>query len=442
MMKVSLDILYKFVHNSAVRIQIVCFILMVFLVITTVLYLMIRIRNQQNKKLLEANQAKTEFLSRMSHDMRTPMNGIMGLVALMRDRDTLEAMQEDIDQLECTAHYLLELINDTLDVNKIEAGKLDLRLKPVNSETLMRNILSNARIMASDKKVRLNIHIPQIPHGEWKYIMTDAGRVEQIFMNIISNAVKYSPENGEVDLIMKTISDSDQYLIEQYTIRDNGIGISKEFMPHLFENFSQEGRMNAERQNGTGLGLSIVKKLVDLMQGVIIVESEVNAGTVVTLTLKHPIVQGDTTQYEQKHRCLKQEKPTNSVLQGKRILMCEDNPLNKKIGVALLGAKGLEIVCADNGQEGIEKFSQSEVGFFDLILMDIRMPIMDGIEATRKIRELKRTDASEIPIIAMTANAFESDIDICKNAGMNDYIAKPIEPERMYRTIFRNLNDR
>ncbi len=379
-----------------------------------------------------ANQAKTTFLSRMSHDMRTPMNGVLGLAALMRDEVKDDKIKSDLEQLEVSGQYLLQLINDTLDMNKIEAGKLELNLQTTDSRAVFVNILANAEIMAKTKGIQLEVQLPDVPVEQWHPIMADAARLEQVIMNIVSNAIKFTPAGGTVQLIMESVSITQETVTDRYIIRDTGIGISEAFLPEIFQAFSQEGRMNTERENGTGLGMSIVKQLVDLMGGDISIQSKLGEGTTVTVLMSYAI----------SHEMAQVENTLEynlAALKGKRILLCEDHPLNAQIACRLLEKKGMLIEHAKDGQVGVEMFAKSVDGYYDAILMDVRMPVLDGMQATKEIRKLSRRDATQIPIIAMTANAYQEDVKECIDAGMDAHIAKPIEPEIMYDVLAKYL---
>ncbi len=376
----------------------------------------------------KANQAKTEFLSKMSHDMRTPLNGILGLIELMQDKNDIKDIKDDLSQIKLSGHYLLNLMNDTLDISKIEAGKLELHEEPADSETIMQNILANAQLMASGKGIQLKIIIPPIEKQAWKPVIVDSARLEQILINLISNAIKYTPEKGVVEVRMESLSVTDTEVVDKYIIKDTGIGMSATFLPHMFEPFSQEGRMYTKRQNGTGLGLAIVKQLVDLMGGEIKVTSEVNVGTEVTLIMRYKV-----SQVPLEH---KKEESTD-VLNGKHILLCEDHPLNAQIATRLLEKTGAKIDQASDGNIGVNMYEAAADGYYSAILMDIRMPVMDGIEAAKAIRKSGKRDSATIPIIAMTANAFDEDVDNCINAGMNAHLAKPVDPKVMYQTLIK-----
>lgn len=423
------DIFYEHPVTSVA----VIIILIIALVTMIFSFIYTKTVKRKNAQLITANHAKTDFLSRVSHEMRTPMNGILGLTALIKDKTDVEEIKSDVDQIALSGKYLLNLINDTLDMNKIEAGKLHLNVKPINSFELFSNIISNAIILANEKQVKLELKLPEIPEGKWICVMADGSRLEQILMNLISNAVKYTNPGGTVTLTMNTISITDTTVTDKYIIEDNGIGMDDKFLPHIFEPFAQEGRKNTERENGTGLGLSIVKQLIDLMGGTLTIESKINVGTKVTIEMPYPVYNGDNITPAD-------ESISLDVLSGKRVLLCEDHPLNATIAEKLLQKKNITVDLAENGKIGVEKFAASENGFYSAILMDVRMPIMNGIEATKAIRALSNSDAKTIPIIAMTANAFDDDVQNCLNAGMNSHLAKPVEPEILYKTLAKFIS--
>lgn len=377
----------------------------------------------------EANAAKTEFMARMSHDMRTAMNGIMGLTALTCDMPNLpKEAQENLRAIDNSSHYLLNLINDVLDMNRIESAKMELNPEVVALNSLVKSILAFSMPLAQNKEITLeftpiNIEMDKV------YILIDKIRMQQIFINILSNAVKFTPYGGKIHAEVECLQRNKQCSSCRIIIEDNGIGISEEFLPHLFEPFEQEKTEVTPTCIGTGLGLSIVKNLVELMGGTISAESKVGLGTKITFFLD----------IERTDEPLNAEIPaqiqSTTSLQNKCILLAEDHPLNAQIATKLLEKKGMRVVHAENGKRAVELFSQSTEGYYNVILMDIRMPIMDGLEATKAIRLLDRGDSKTIPIIAMTANAFEEDVKMSLAAGMNAHLAKPIDPKKLYDTI-------
>ena len=387
---------------------------------------------RKNRELAMANRAKTDFMSRMSHDMRTPMNGILGLAALSKDEGDPAVLKENLRQVELSGRYLLSLINDTLDMNKIEQGRLELRLSPIDSEEILGNMLSHARLLASEKGVKLDLRLSIPAPGQWPPVMADASRLEQVLINVISNAVKYTPPGGTVMLSMETLSADENFVRDRYVVRDTGIGMSEDFLPRLFEPFSQEGRADAGAEGGSGLGMAIVKQLVELMHGTISVKSRMGEGTEVTLEIQYPLWRGASAP-------VSQPVAGAPLLRGKRVLVCEDHPLNAKIVMKLLEKQGMLPCLACDGKAGVDLFEHSPLWHYDLILLDVRMPVMDGLEAARAIRRLRRPDAKSVPVIAMTANAFNADVRNCLAAGMNAHLAKPLDPAALFQTMARCL---
>lgn len=395
-------------------------------------------RKEEYKKLMglqsrlevekKSNLAKTDFLSRMSHDMRTPMNGILGLVELMKDENLPSQIHDSLIQIELSGKYLLNLINDTLDVNKIEKNQLELHPITIKADNVLKNILASADILAKERNIDFQIIEKDSEESTTTVLYIDEARTEQLFMNLISNAIKYTPEGGQVKVTVECLERTEKYIYNKYEIIDNGMGMSKDFLEHIYEPFSQEGRLQMNRENGTGLGMVIVHQLVKLMQADLQVESELNVGTKFTLCIRFERYQENAMEEADK------EKKKIS-LAGKHILLCEDHPLNQQIAVKLLEKKGMLVDTAENGEVGVHLFEQSKPAYYSAILMDIRMPVMDGLEATRQIRNLEKEDATSIPIIAMTANAFDEDIAHCLEAGMNAHLGKPIEVDKMYEVL-------
>lgn len=415
---------------------------LVFAVAFIMLVLFAKRSKTQNEKLGKALSAKGEFLSRMSHDMRTPMNGILGLSYLMEKETETEAVKKYIPELRESGKYLLQLINDVLDVNKIETGNLKLRLKVCDEKKLFDSIIS--MITPDIKEKNIEFHFNKV-NIEWQYMRLDEQRVKQIFMNLLTNAVKFTPKGGRIDFDMELVSQTKDMIVDKFIIRDNGVGMSKEFLSNMFEPFVQEERIDTDNSTGTGLGMAIVKQLVELMGGTISVKSEVDEGTEITMFLNFPLANVSKAEMDEKERLDKVEAynaGTDLFPENLKILMCEDHPLNAKIVIKLLEQKNAAVTWVDNGKAGVDRFVESESGYYDIILMDIRMPVMTGLEAAKAIRGLNRADAETIPIIAMTANVYDTDVKASVDAGIDRHLAKPIEPQLLYDTICEYVKER
>ena len=381
---------------------------------------------QRERKAVEAKNA---FFSDISHDMRTPLNAIIGFSSLAQIPGT-DAEEKDVylKKIKASGRMMLDLVNDTLTISKAESGKLRENPEPVNTESLFESVLVPVSEIASAKHITFRIDRSGYRP---RTILADSLNFQKIFLNLLNNAVKFTPEGGHVSFAVKDIPSGQGDPDLLFTVEDDGIGMSPEFMTRMYEPFVQEQRQGFEG-TGTGLGLPIVKRIVSLMGGSIRAQSSEGKGTVFTVQLHFP----ETAEPE----AVREETAADdSVLAGKKILLCEDNETNRQIADALLRNRGMKVVNAVNGQVGTEQFEKSERNEFSLILMDLRMPVMDGFGAARAIRKMKRPDAKSIPIIAMTADVFEEDIRKCREAGMNDHIAKPVEPEILYRTLIRNL---
>lgn len=377
--------------------------------------------------IIKSAEAKNDFLSTISHDMRTPLNAIMGYATLAQSAKSQDEVMNYVGKIRLSGDLLMDLINDTLTISKMSSHKMELKLEPIDTLDLSETIISPIYNVASQKHVHFIVNHEQVRH---RTIMADKLNLEKIFLNLLSNAVKFTPPGGTVTYTIKDdpVGGKDPSII--IIIIDNGIGMSQDYQLHMFEPFSQEKRKGYESL-GTGLGLSIVKQLVDLMGGTIIVNSVVDEGT--TFTIRLHFLEVDKT--------MTPEKPLYdydfSQLHGKHILLCEDNFVNREVATALLNQKGMSVECVENGQQGVEYFQAKAPGTYDAILMDVRMPVMNGYEATHAIRNLPRKDAKTIPIIAMTADAFAEDIAKCLEAGMNGHVAKPIDPEMMFKTLIQ-----
>ena len=382
-----------------------------------------------------ANKAKSNFLANMSHDLRTPLNGIIGYTELALQEPDPDIKMDYLQKIASSGKLLLDLLNDTLDLSRIESGKLKLNPEIVNGAKYWEDVVVAMLPSAAIRKITLQTDVSKYPQ---KMIKVDKVQVKKILVNLLSNAIKYTPEGGTVRVSIEELNPPVQGCTRRITVADNGIGMSKEFLKHIFEPYAQEQRSELLKNNGTGLGLSIVKKIIDLMKGTIFVESIIHEGTKIVVDLpietweKGPDdqIQKDNSQEEQKIR---------RALSGCKILLCEDNPVNAEITILLLKNKNIAVTWAKNGQEGVEMFQKAPTGFYDLILMDIRMPVMDGLQATTIIRALPRGDAKKIPIITMTADAFDEALQKAKQAGMNAYITKPVAPEELFAAIFEQL---
>ena len=384
------------------------------------------------KKAEAANEAKTEFLQRMSHDIRTPINGICGLVN-MADHyaDDMEKQTEYRTKVKEASNLLLELVNDVLDMSKLESGEIVLEEIPFNLSSISREVFVVIEQMAAEQNIRIKWEKKEITH--WDFIGSP-GYVKRVMMNILSNAVKYNRENGHIYIsCMEIPSEQPGMTTMEFVCRDTGIGMTEEFQKCVFEPFAQEHTGSRTKFAGTGLGMAIAKNLVEKMGGTITFESEEGAGTTFVIRVPFRI---DTDS----DRKVKTGEKTEASIRGLHILLAEDNELNMEIAEFMLQNEGTEVTKAWNGQEVVDLFRKSEPGEFDVILMDIMMPVMNGYEATKMIRSMDREDAKVIPIIAMTANAFTEDRLKAKEAGMNEHIAKPVDVELLVKVIHKLAN--
>lgn len=381
------------------------------------------------KKAEAANEAKTEFLQRMSHDIRTPINGIRGLVN-MADHyaDDMEKQTEYRTKVKEASNLLLELVNDVLDMSKLESGEIVLEEIPFNLSSISREVFVVIEQMAAEQNIRVAWEKKEITHRDF---IGSPGYVKRVMMNILSNAVKYNKENGQIYVSCVEIpSEQPEMTTMEFVCRDTGIGMAEEFQKHIFEPFAQEYTGSRAKFAGTGLGMAISKKLVEEMGGTITFESKKGVGT--TFVIRVPFkIDLDADKREES------KDVSEKSIKGMHVLLAEDNELNMEIAEFLLQNEGAEVTKAWNGQEIVELFRKSESGEFDVILMDIMMPIINGYEAAKRIRSLDREDAKKIPIIAMTANAFTEDRIRAKEAGMDEHVAKPIDVELLIKVIHK-----
>jgi len=381
------------------------------------------------KKAEAANEAKTEFLQRMSHDIRTPINGIRGLVN-MADHyaDDMEKQTEYRTKVKEASNLLLELVNDVLDMSKLESGEIVLEEIPFNLSSISREVFVVIEQMAAEQNIRVAWEKKEITHRDF---IGSPGYVKRVMMNILSNAVKYNKENGQIYVSCVEIpSEQPEMTTMEFVCRDTGIGMAEEFQKHIFEPFAQEYTGSRAKFAGTGLGMAISKKLVEEMGGTITFESKKGVGA--TFVIRVPFkIDLDADKREES------KDVSEKSIKGMHVLLAEDNELNMEIAEFLLQNEGAEVTKAWNGQEIVELFRKSESGEFDVILMDIMMPIINGYEAAKRIRSLDREDAKKIPIIAMTANAFTEDRIRAKEAGMDEHVAKPIDVELLIKVIHK-----
>ncbi|MDO4493947.1 MAG: ATP-binding protein [Clostridia bacterium] len=401
----------------------------------------IRERAQHDRELhtaLEAadaaNRAKTEFLFSMSHDIRTPMNAILGYSSLMKKELTDPKLLDYQEKIEQSGNLLLSIINNVLDMSRIDSGKATLHEEYIRVSAIPGGIAQILGAEAGKKDIRLSYEF-DIVHD---HILADITKLSEIYVNITSNAIKYTPAGGSVSARIEELPcEEEGCAYFRTTITDTGIGMSKEFLPHLFDSFSREQNTTMSKVAGTGLGLAIVKKLVDLMDGTIAVESEPGKGSSFAVTLKHRLAsEEDIAAAEAKQGVRAEELRT----EGRRILLAEDNDLNAEIAVTVLESVGFAVDRAEDGRVCTDMMASAEAGHYDLVLMDIQMPNMDGYAATRAIRSMEDKGKADIPIVAMTANAFEEDRNNAFAAGMNGHIAKPIDMNALMTVLSGLLN--
>ena len=379
------------------------------------------------KKAEEASLAKTHFLNNMSHDIRTPMNVILGYAQLMEDElkeKELPKTKEHLEKLQQSGKLLLSIINNVLDMARIESGKMEIDESYGWIEDIRYSVFAVFDAEAKKKKIAIQ-YTMKVEH---EHVLTDVTKVKEIFVNILSNAMKYTPSGGSITVSLEELPcDEPGYMIVRTRISDTGIGMSQDYLTRIFEAFTREQNTTKSKIAGTGLGMSIVKKYVDLLGGTIQVESELGKGSTFTVTLKHKIA--DESYYGKGQ--IENPETGTEILKGRNILIAEDNDLIAEIAAAILERAGLKTERMENGVQCVNLITKMPAGTYDMILMDIQMPEMDGYEAARVIRQLPDRDKACIPIIAMTANAFEEDRKDAMAAGMNGHMAKPIQVDQL-----------
>ena len=386
-----------------------------------------RREQEYQRKVEEAKiSAKNDFLANMSHDIRTPMNAIIGYTNIANSHlHDPQKVRESLDKIGSSSHFLLSLINDILDISKIESGKMQLNCGPCNLGDIFRRIEDITALQARSKSLVISYQHDSIRHYK---VNADEVRLEQIMINIISNAIKYTPKGQKVDLIAEEESLPDGTKNKyRFIIRDTGIGISEEYLPYIFESFTREQNTLTNNVQGTGLGLAITAKIVELMDGTISVKSKLGEGSEFTVEIELESLESIESEND--------EAADEIDLAGARVLLVEDNEINAEIAVLIMEQYGLIVDHAQNGEIALRMMQNAEADFYQAVLMDIQMPVMDGYEATRAIRSLEDEYYKAVPIIAMSANAYDEDVQSCLNVGMNAHIAKPYSPEDLLRLL-------
>ena len=373
-------------------------------------------------------KARNDFLANMSHDIRTPMNAIVGYTNIAKDHiGEPEVISNVLEKIGSSSHYLLSLINDILDISKIESGKMQINRAPCDLREIFRRIEDITALQAKNKSLIITYRHDSVVHCR---VNADELRIEQALVNIISNAIKYTPEGKTVDLIAEEEPAGEDRYLYRFIVRDTGIGISEDYLPHIFESFTREEKTTVNRIQGTGLGLAITAKVVELMGGTISVKSTLGKGSEFAVELELESVE------ESKND---EETGDGIDLSGRRVLLVEDNDINAEIACLVLSSFGIDAERAGNGWEGLEQVQNHGAGYYDAILMDIQMPVMNGYEATVAIRALEGEYYRTLPILAMSANAYDQDVKDCLAAGMNGHIAKPFTPEGLRKILYEQI---
>ncbi len=381
------------------------------------------------EKVRRANSAKSEFLSHMSHDLRTPINGILGMLAIMENcQDDVERQRSCREKIRVSTQHLLSLVNDVLQVSKLDSGRPAAVEEPFDLHDILEDCITIMSIQAEEAGIRLVLEGIELQHSR---LIGNPLHLKQILMNVIDNAIKYNRPDGSVFVQVTQTAYRSGIASYQFVIEDTGIGIGDDFKKHIFEPFTQEHHGARTHYSGVGLGMSIAKKLADQMEGTIEVDSQIGKGSVFQITLSVQVDEAWSA------RPVDEERNIRSDIAGMCVLLAEDNEINCEIVKFMLEEAGAKVVTANDGKAAAEAFAASELGGFDCVLMDLMMPVMSGYEATRVIRSLDRPDAGTVPIIALSANAFEEDVAMAKDAGMNEHLAKPVDINKMFKVIRR-----
>ena len=380
----------------------------------------------------EASEAKTRFLFNMSHDIRTPMNAIIGFSDLLgKNLDNEEKVREYLKKIKSSGNFLMTIINQVLEMARIESGTAILKTEAANLSELFYSVNT---VLESDIQMK-GIHCSIDTNVQHKYAFCDKTKLQEIYLNIMSNAIKYTPDDHSIHVTINETNFDDKKARYVFVCEDTGIGMASEYLPHIFDEFSREHTATENKVSGTGLGLSIVKSFVELMNGRIHVESEPGKGTKFTVEIPLELAsEGDICKKELPEQTFMTDKNI-----GKRILLAEDNELNAEIAMELLKEEGFLIDWVKDGQECFDKLEEADEGYYDLILMDIQMPILNGYDTTAKIRQMENPKKATTPIVAMTANSFDEDIEMTQKAGMNGFIAKPLDAEKMFTILKQSI---
>ena len=372
----------------------------------------------------KANEAKSFFLSNMSHDIRTPLNAILGYIMLaQKEGQTQEETAQYLRKIDVAGHQLLSIVNDVLEMSRIESGKLVLEPECINIEKSVREAAELMSGQMAAKSIRYKVHCDV----ERPYVLCDGNRLDRVIMNLLGNACKFTPEGGEVDLSLLQKDSGPEGGRFEIRVKDNGIGMSAEFAENVFQPFERERTSTVGKTQGTGLGMAITKKIIDLMEGDIRVATEKGKGSEFIVSLNLPYAAEQPAQTDNRCPC--------TVNKTVRLLLAEDNPVNREIATLILTDMGFQIESVEDGDKAVKKLVSEEPGYYQGVLMDIQMPVMDGYEATRTIRALPDERLSGIPIIAMTANAFKEDEEAAIEAGMQGHVAKPIDIKALQKTL-------
>ena len=375
-----------------------------------------------------ASQAKTSFLSNVSHEIRTPMNAIIGLNNIaMNDPTASDKVKEYLEQIGASSQHLLEIINDILDMGRIESGRMTIRKEEFSFLRALEQVNTIISGQCRDKGIS---YICEINDNVGDYYIGDAMKLKQVIINILGNAVKFTPEGGTIHFSVEECARYERMATLRMLFTDTGIGMNKDFLPHIFDAFSQEDASSTSKYGSTGLGMPITKSLVELMNGNILVESEKGAGTTFTVTVT---LESSDRKSSQTDDPVPETRPVQH--KDRRILLAEDVSINAQIMMIMLETRNIKVDHAENGKAAVELFEEHEPGYYDAILMDMRMPEMDGLEATKIIRATNREDAKKIPIIALTANAFDEDVQRSIQAGLNAHLSKPVEPDLLFEKL-------